>query len=132
SDVFPEFDDELRTAMLAEVEALLSGVIAEDRPISDLLDSDYSYLNARLAKHYDLPTDGLSETVQRVRLTDRRRGGVLTSAALLLVQSDPNRTNIPRRGNYLADRILGNPAPPPPPDVPQLEAVTDGGNLTLR
>ena len=132
SDVFPEFDDDLRGAMLAEVEALLWEIIREDRPLSELLDSDYSYLNARLAKHYNLPSDGLSETVQRVQLTDRRRGGVLTSAALLLVQSDPNRTNIPRRGNYIADRILGNPAPPPPPDVPQLEAVTDGGNLTLR
>src|SRR5690606_4391070 len=132
SDVFPEFDDDLRAAMLAEVEALLSEIITKDRPISDLLDSDYSYLNVRLARHYDLPADGLSETVQRVRLTDRRRGGVLTSAAVLLVQSDPNRTNIPRRGNYIADRIFGDPAPPPPPDVPQLEAVASEGNLTLR
>lgn len=132
SDVFPEFDDELRSAILAEVEAVLSEIVTKDRPISDLLDSDYSYLNARLARHYGLPADGLSETVQRVHLTDRRRGGILTSAAVLLVQSDPNRTNIPRRGNYIADRIFGDPAPPPPPDVPQLEAVASEGNLTLR
>src|SRR5690606_9655324 len=79
------------------------------------------------------PADSLSsEEVRRVTLMDRRRGGILTSAALLTALSDPNRTNIPRRGNFIADRILGDPPPPPPPNVPELEVAADGKVVPLR
>ncbi|MEM9646062.1 MAG: DUF1588 domain-containing protein, partial [Planctomycetota bacterium] len=57
-----------------------------------------------------------------------RRGGVLTSAALLTLTSDPGRTNIPRRGTFVSGTILGTPPPPPPPDVPELEESADDGN----
>jgi hypothetical protein len=71
--------------------------------------------------------------LRRVTLPDRRRGGVVTSAAILMLQSDPERNNVPRRGNYVAGTILGTPPPPPPPDVPALEASQPAGQKrTLR
>jgi hypothetical protein len=131
ADVFPEYDAELGGLMLAEAESLLAEIVEQDRPITDLIDADYAYLNERLAKHYALDSVRGPE-LRRVKLTDRRRGGVLTSAALLMLQSDPNRTNVPRRGNYIADRILGTAPPPPPPDVPALETAADGKPVPLR
>lgn len=129
--VFPEFDDGLRAAMEGEIEAFLGALVAEDRPITDLIDADYVFVNARLAEHYGL--DAVSgEAIRRVAIDDRRRGGVLTSAALLMLQSDPNRTNVPRRGNYIAGRILGAAPPPPPPDVPPLEEAAGEKELPLR
>jgi len=66
-------------------------------------------------------------------LKDHRRGGVITSAAVLMLQSDPERNNVPRRGNYIAASILGTPPPPPPPDIPALEdSKTAGKEQTLR
>lgn len=131
ANVFPEYDAELGQLMLAEVEALLTELIVQDRPITDLIDCGYTYLNERLAKHYALELVRGSE-LRRVKLTDRRRGGVLTSAALLMLQSDPNRTNVPQRGNYIADRILGAAPPPPPPDIPALEDSSGESEVPLR
>jgi hypothetical protein len=65
--------------------------------------------------------------MQRVALSDRRRGGVVTMAAVLTLTADPGRTNIPRRGNYVMGTILGIPPPPPPANVPQLEEGNAGG-----
>jgi hypothetical protein len=118
--VFPEFSESLRTSMKRELDLFLDEVIRKDRPLTELLDADYTYLNEELAKHYGIPGVTGPEH-RRVALTDRRRGGLLTSATVLMVQSDPDRTNIPRRGNYIAGSILGMPPPPPPPDVPPLE-----------
>lgn len=129
---FPEFNEALRRAMLEEVRGLLVEVVQQDRPVTQLIDADYAYLNAPLAKLYGIP--GVQgDQLRRVTLTDRRRGGALTSAAVLMLQADPTRTNVPRRGNYVAGRILGTPPPPPPPNVPALEdAVSDGKVHTLR
>ncbi len=117
---FPEFNQELRKAMGTEVRLFLSEIVRQDRSILELVDSDFTYLNESLAKHYGITGVEGSE-FQRVSLNDRRRGGILTSAALLMLQSDPTRTNVPRRGNFIAGRILGTPPPPPPPNVPDLE-----------
>lgn len=131
SDIFPEYDAALARSMRAEVEAFLIEVIHEDRPVTDVIDARYSYVDRRLAEHYGLA--GIEgEGLQRIELDDRRRGGILTSAAFLMLQSDPNRTNVPRRGNYIADRILGAAPPPPPPDVPPLEEVAGEKELPLR
>ncbi len=132
SKVFPEFDEGLRSAMIGEIERFLSEVVRKDRPITDLLDANYTYLNERLAKHYGV--QGVTgNKMQRVELEDRRRGGLLASAALLMLQADPGRTNVPRRGNFVAGRILGTAPPPPPADVPQLEDVaSDGEPRSLR
>jgi mono/diheme cytochrome c family protein len=130
-DIFPEFDAQLRGDMQAEVEGLLQELIQADRPITDMIDSNYLYLNKRLADHYGI--EGVNhDDVRRVEISDRRRGGLLTSAAVLMLRSDPNRTNVPRRGNYIADRILGDAPPPPPPEIPPLEDVAGEEELPLR
>ncbi len=130
--VFPQFDEELRSAMTAELRGLLKEVIQQNRPITDLIDADYTYLNERLAKHYEIPNVTGTE-VRRVALSDRRRGGILTSAGWNMLLADPTRTNVPRKGNFLASHILGAPPPPPPPNVPSLDAsAKDGKPQSLR
>jgi hypothetical protein len=129
---FPEFDDSLRASMKSEVNAFLRELVQQNRSCIELIDSNFTYLNERLASHYEIPgVEG--EFMRRVVLPDRRRGGLLTSAALLMSQSDPTRTNVPRRGNYIAGRILGTPPPPPPPNVPPLDSANhDGPPRSLR
>jgi mono/diheme cytochrome c family protein len=129
---FPGFTDSLREAMGKELLLFLGEVIREDRPLTELVDADYTYVNEELARHYGIP--GVKgPDLRRVTLPDRRRGGVVTSAAILMLQSDPERNNVPRRGNYVAGTILGTPPPPPPPDVPALEASQPAGQKrTLR
>ncbi len=143
---FPEFDDSLRRAMRDEVHLFLSEMVKENRPVTEIIDAKHIYLNERLARHYGLteelstsartsnrPQSSQPESMRRVVLTESVRGGLLTSAAMLMLQSDPTRTNIPRRGNYIAGRILGAPPPPPPPNVPPLDqAGGDSKHLTLR
>jgi len=129
---FPGFDEPLRRAMREEVRRLLGDVVRGDRPYTDIIDCPHTYVNERLAAHYGLP--GVrGDELRRVPLPDRRRGGVLTTAAVLMLTADPGRTNVPHRGNYVADRILGDPPPPPPPTVPALdESGPAAESLTLR
>ena len=129
---FPQFTPTLRTAMQEEAYLFIGELIRNDRPVMDLIDANYTFLNEELAKHYGI--DGVKgERMQRVALTDRRRGGVVTMGAVLTITADPARTNIPRRGNYVMGTILGVPPPPPPPDVPQLPAAkADTKGKTLR
>ncbi|TWU47336.1 hypothetical protein Poly51_51360 [Rubripirellula tenax] len=130
--LFPEATVSLRRSMRREVERLLIEIVRKDRPITEIIDANYSFVDERLASFYGLPSQ-VDAGFHRVALPDRRRGGVVVSAALLTLQSDPGRTNVPRRGNYIAGTFFGDPPPPPPPDVPAL--VTDDADtksLTLR
>jgi hypothetical protein len=131
--VFPEFDEALRQSMMTETRMFLSEVIQQDRSVKWLFDADFGYIDARLADHYDLslPAQVGNEFV-RTAFPDRKRGGLLTSAAFLMTLSDPARTNIPRRGNFIAGQLLGEAPPPPPPGVPPLEASDDGQSRSLR
>jgi hypothetical protein len=129
---FPGFTPTLRHALMDEATLFLDEVVRRDRPVTDLLDADYTYLNEELARHYGISGVGGAQ-MRRVALTDRRRGGVVTMGAVLTLTADPGRTNIPRRGNYLMGTILGAPPPPPPPMVPPLEEGKDVGRpLTVR
>jgi hypothetical protein len=118
--VFPEFDDEIRSAMIEEQRRLVLEIVSQNRPITDLINADYTFVNAKLAKWYGLE-ESANPGWQRVQLSDRRRGGIFTTAGWLTLLSDPMRTNVPRRGNFLATYVMGAPAPPPPPNVPALE-----------
>jgi hypothetical protein len=116
-----EFDRELRLAMKRETEMAFAYVLREDRSALELIDSDYTFLNERLAKHYGIP-DVLGRDMRRVTLpADSPRGGVLTHGAVLAVTSNPTRTSPVKRGLFILDNIIGSAPPPPPADVPDLE-----------
>ena len=123
-DLFPKFDDELRAAMVNETKEYFAALIDEDGSVLELIDSDYTFLNERLAKHYGVDTvEG--EKFQRVSLEDGRRGGILTHASILTLTSNPTRTSPVKRGKWILDNILGTPPPPPPPNIPELEEGDD-------
>jgi len=130
--VFPNWNDELARSVAEEPRRLLRHLILEDRPLGEWIDADYAMLDASLATHYGI--EGVKgDEFRIVPLADRRRGGLLTTAALLMSQSDPGRTNVPRRGNFVASAILGTAPPPPPPDVPELpEDEESVATQTLR
>jgi len=116
-----EFTPELRKAMQQEDEMLFAYILRENRSIRELIDADYAFLNDKLAAHYGLPSVG-GPQMRKVELPkDSARGGILTSGAVLLVSSNPDRTSPVKRGLFVLDNVLGNPPPPPPPDIPALE-----------
>jgi hypothetical protein len=130
-DLFEDWDVELREAMKQETALFFQHVLSEDRPISDFLNSDYTFLNERLAAHYGI--EGVTgPEFRRVDLTTDRRGGILSQGAVLTVSSYPTRTSPVIRGKYVLENVLGLPPPPPPPDVPALEASADGQIRSMR
>ena len=119
-DAFPKWDDTLKGAMKEETERFFEAIMKEDRPVTDLLDADFTYLNEKLARWYDI--DGVKgDEFRRVALPkDSPRGGVLTQGSVLLATSTPTRTSPVLRGKWVLEQLLGTPPPPPPPDVPPL------------
>jgi Protein of unknown function (DUF1592)/Protein of unknown function (DUF1588)/Protein of unknown function (DUF1587)/Protein of unknown function (DUF1585)/Protein of unknown function (DUF1595)/Cytochrome C oxidase, cbb3-type, subunit III len=114
-------DTDLRRAMRRETEMLFGHIAQEDRSLLELLDCDYTFVNAKLAAHYGIK--GVSgKEMRKVSLPkDGQRGGVLSHASILLVTSNPTRTSPVKRGQFILDNLLGTPAPPPPADIPPLE-----------
>ncbi len=118
--IFPDFDDNLRQAFQRETELLFESVMREDRSVLDLLDSDYTFVNERLARHYGIPNI-YGPDFRRVPVPNDARRGLLGHGSLLLVTSNPNRTSPVMRGKWILENIVGTPAPTPPADVPPLE-----------
>ena len=118
---FPTFNDKLRASMKRETELFFETIMREDRSVLELLDSDFTYLDERLAKHYGI--EGVKgDKFQRVSLKpEHNRGGVLTHASILTITSNPTRTSPVIRGKWIMEQILGAPPPIPPPGVPELE-----------
>ncbi|MCZ7639781.1 MAG: DUF1592 domain-containing protein [Verrucomicrobia bacterium] len=117
---YPEFDEPLREAMRRETELFVHTILREDRSVLEFLDADWTYVNARLARHYGL--DGIEgDAFRRVSLAGTARGGVLTQGSFLTLTSNPTRTSPVKRGKWVLDNLLGEPPPPPPPGVPELE-----------
>jgi len=127
-DVFPEFDENLRLAFEQETKLFVASQIRSDRSVIDLLSADYTFLNERLARHYQIP-GVYGERFRRVELTGAQRGGLLGQGSVLMVTSYANRTSPVLRGKWLLDNILGMPPPPPPPDVPALKDTGANGKL---
>ncbi len=143
--LFPDFDESLRRAMIKETELFFNAIMKEDRNILDLIDSNFSFLNERLARHYGIAdTNGNrlyqkpitkpgtpfvrkfgggkpSDEFVRVTFADNERGGILTHASILTLTSNPTRTSPVKRGKWVLEQVLGTPPPPPPPNVPELE-----------
>jgi hypothetical protein len=125
-DLFPDFDENLREAFRRETELFLQSQVDDDRPVGELLTANYTFLNERLARHYQI-RDVQGTRFRRVSLPDGTRGGLLGHGSLLTVTSYPNRTSPVLRGKWLLENILGTPPPPPPPDVPALKDRGENG-----
>jgi len=128
------FNPRLRRSMREETEMLFAHLLAKDRPATELLTADYTFLNEALAKFYGIPgVQGIEMRLVSLPPESPRRGGVLTHASTLVVTSNPTRTSPVKRGLFILENLLATPAPPAPPNVPQLEdAQKKGANLTMR
>ena len=136
AQLYSEFDEPLRTAFLQETTLFLREVIQENLDFNNLMRSDFTFLNARLAEHYDI--DGvLGEQFRRVQLQDdSHRGGLLTQGTVLLgTRTNSVRTSIEQRGTWVLRRLLCEHLPEPPDNVSeQQEQLLEplGGNPTRR
>jgi len=133
-DIFLEFDESLRQDMATEIELFIGSIFRENRSILDLLRADYSYLNERMARHYEI--EGIKGSrFQKVTIDDPNKRGLLSRAAVLSITTYPNRNSTVLRGKWVLENILAAPPPPPPVDIPALEEVDStrpGEILTLR
>jgi hypothetical protein len=118
-----ELTGDLRQAMRREAELYFANIVRENRSVMELLDSDYTFLNEKLAKHYGLSDlDVTGDEMRKVNLpAESPRGGILTMGSVLAVTSNPTRTSPVKRGLFILDNILGMPPAPPPPNIPALE-----------
>jgi hypothetical protein len=128
---YPGFDEPLRAAMRQETTLFFDSIIRDDRSILDFIDGKYTFLNERLAKHYDIPGVKGSE-FRRVELAGDQRSGVLTQASVLTISSYPTRTSAVLRGKWLLENILNAPPPPPPPNAGNLDEAAAGISGSFR
>ncbi len=130
--LFPAFKAELRKAMNEESILFFQDLFQRDRPLADILDSDATYLNETLAKHYGIPgVKGLQfRRVEGVKKYGR--GGILGFGSVQSKQSGASRTSPVLRGNWVVETLLGEKLPRPPKDVPQLPEAEGDGGLTMR
>ncbi len=128
--IFPLFTADLKEDMRRETELLYAHVLKNNLNIKELISADYSFINDRLAAHYQI--DNINGAHFRlVSLNNVQRRGLLGHGSILTVTSDPNRTSPVKRGKFVLDNILGTPPLPPPPNVPELEVEQQEGE-TLR
>jgi mono/diheme cytochrome c family protein len=123
---FPEFDDNLRVAFQRETELFVASQIREDRGVLDLLTANYTFVNERLARHYNIP-NVYGSHFRRVDLPDETRAGLLGQGSILTITSYSTRTSPVKRGAWLLENLLGTPPPPPPPNVPLLKENGEEG-----
>ncbi|HEY6346892.1 MAG TPA: DUF1592 domain-containing protein [Bryobacteraceae bacterium] len=146
TDLYREFDENLRDSMAKETQFFVADQLREDRSVAELVTADYTFVNERMAKHYGIPNI-YGPRFRRVNFTDSPareggvsggvsdsvRGGLLGQASILAVTSYPNRTSVTVRGRWLLANLLGAPPPPPPPNVPSLkDPGQDGQPRSLR
>ncbi len=128
---FPAYDYSLRRAFEEETRLFFGAILKENRPATDLLSANFTYVNQRLAEFYGI-RGVYGSRFRRVDLTDSRRAGLLGQGSILTVTSYPNRTSVVQRGKWILENLLASPPPPPPPDVPALELQEKGRKLTVR
>jgi len=129
-DAFPMFDADLRESFAKETQLFFNAIVRENRPVTELLDGRFTYLNQHLAEFYGI-RGVYGPQFRRVELTDVNRAGILGQGSLLTVTSYPNRTSVVQRGKWVLENLLGTP-PPPPPAVPPLDAHGKDGKMSLR
>ena len=119
-NIFPDFDDNLRDAMIKETQLFFESQVREDHGLLDLLRADYTYLNEQLARHYGV-MNVYGDHFRKVAVTDPARQGLLGQASVLTVTSYAHRTSVVLRGKWVLENLLGTPPPAPPPNVPPLK-----------
>ena len=152
--LFPEFYSAINNKrtlaqdMFGEVLLLFQTIMVEDRPVTELLEADYTFINGKLMQYYQQSISSLRSTADgaalfaddqkndrvwnRVRKFDARRGGILTSPAVLTLTSFPHRTSSIRRGVWILDTVFNRHPPAPKVAVADIDEQTDSDSLTLR
>jgi mono/diheme cytochrome c family protein len=130
STQFPAWDAGFKADAVREVVLFFEAVKSEDLSVLNFIDSNFTVVNDRLARHYGIAAAGSG--FQKVTLTDPKRGGILTMAAVLAATSDPDRTSPVKRGKWVLETILATPPPPPIPDAANLKADPESARLPLR
>jgi hypothetical protein len=123
--IFPNFDAGLKNAFRTEMELFIDSIVREDRGVMDFLNANYTFLNERLAVHYDIP-NVRGPHFRRVALTDSNRFGLLGKGSVLLVTSYPNRTSSVLRGAFILETVTGTPPAAPPPGVEAFKENKEG------
>ena len=122
----PTYDRVVQVSLLDETHAYLARMIAEDRPVTEVVDSDTALLNERLAAHYDVPGVKAGELVEVSLKPDDPRGGLLTQGSVLKVTANGTATSPVLRGVWVSERLLGIRVPGPPENVPAVEPDVRG------
>lgn len=128
--IFPEYTEDLQRSMQAEVAAFFAHLFAADRPLTDLITSDYQFVDERLAKHYGIT--GVTGPAMRQVKAAPHRGGILGMAGLLTATSAPDRTSVVLRGKYVLTKLLNIKMPEPPDDVGALPEDDAANHQSLR
>ena len=129
---FTDFDDNLRQAMREETQQLFASMVRDDRSVLDLISTDTTYLNERLATHYGVAGVRGSQFRPVKMAAGEHRGGLLRHASILAVTSYATRTAPTIRGAWVLENLLGTPPPPPPPNVENLAEQPVTAILTTR
>ncbi|MBC8355905.1 MAG: DUF1592 domain-containing protein [Planctomycetes bacterium] len=131
ANLYPEFDELLRVSMIEETTRFFQEVLDQDLNVMTFLDSDFTVLNERLAKHYGV-TGVVGQAYRKVTLPkDSVRGGLLTQASILKVTANGTNTSPVLRGAWVREKLLGLTVPPPPNNVSAVEPDIRGAT-TLR
>lgn len=130
--LYPQYDDLLNYYLPIETQAYLSHLIRENLPVGNLIDSNFSFLNQRLAQHYGI--DGIiGQKMRKVSFPPEvPRGGLLTMASVLKVTTDGYDTSPILRGAWISKNIVGTPLSPPPENVKAIEPDHSAEAATLR
>ena len=130
-DKFPTFDEYLRLSMKRETEMFFTEIVQKDRPITDFLNGNFTFLNEKLANHYGIA--GVSgPEFRKVSLAGTNRCGIATQGSILALTSYSTRTSPVLRGKWILDNLLNTPPPPPPPGIPSLEDTKVAAGASLR
>ena len=129
--LYPEWDELLSSAVTRETELFFTELITENMSLTNLIDSDFTFVNRRLAEHYKIE-DVEGQHFRKIKLPDDKpRGGILTQAAILKTTANGTTTSPVLRGNFVLTNFLGTPPSPPPADIGSIEPDTRG-KTTIR
>ena len=129
---FPAFDEGLRAAMAEETKAFVGSFLLGDQSLPDMLDANFTYLNARMATHYGIPGVTGTDFVRVPVSPASHRGGLLAQAGILTMTAIPTRTSPVRRGEWVLSDLLCSPPPPPPPGIPPLPTTASTGTMRQK